>query len=81
MLAFAETVLRRQPLVKGFVAALAVALAILTVGLTASAESPFSISIHTAFLQLGVDIDVKLGWFHLHASWSALPPVNQTGAR
>jgi hypothetical protein len=84
MLASPRFVLRRQPLVKGFIAALAMAVAVLTVGLTASAESPFSISVHTAFLRLGVDVDIRLGSFHLHASWSALPDapaVNQTGGQ
>lgn len=81
MLAFRAAVPRRQPLVKGFIAAIAVAIAVLTVGLTASAESPFSISVHTAFLQLGIDLDIKIGSFHLHAAWSALPSVNQTGGQ
>lgn len=81
MLAFRRGVPGRQPLVKGFIAALVVAVAVLTVGLTASAESPFSISVHTVFLRLGIDLDVKIGTFHLHASWSALPAVNQTDGR
>jgi hypothetical protein len=79
MLASPRFVPARQPLVKSVIVALAVAVAVLTVGLTASTESLFSISVHTAFLRLGVDVDVKFGSFHLHASWSALPSVNQTG--
>jgi hypothetical protein len=63
----------RQPLAKSFVGALVLSVALLTVGLTAEAASPFSISIHTTFLQLGIDFDIKLGSLHLHASWSALP--------
>lgn len=71
-MAFVDAVRVKKPVVKSLMAALVMAVALLTVGLTASAESPFTISIHTAFLQLGVDVDVKLGPFHLHASWSAL---------
>ena len=52
---------------------LVLATAILTVGLTASADGPFSIDIEPVFVRLGVDVDVKLGTLHLHASWSALP--------
>ena len=67
----------RQSLIKSFVAAIVIAVACLTVGFTAEADSPFSISIHTAFLQLGIDLDVKLGSLHLHASWSALPAIDR----
>jgi hypothetical protein len=47
--------------------------AMLTVGLTASSDGPFSINIEPVFLRLGVDVDIKIGSLHLHASWSALP--------
>jgi hypothetical protein len=67
--------------VRSFVAALVIAVAIATVGLTASAESPFSISVHTAFLRLGIDVEVKVGPFHLHASWSALSSTKATADR
>ena len=62
--------------VKGAVAALVLAVAILTVGLTASPDSPFSILVQPVFLRLGVDLDVKVGSLHLHASWSALPDAS-----
>ena len=56
-----------------------------SVGLTAPAESPFTIAIHPVFLRLdqeadpsrtralGLDIDIKLGTVHVHVGWSALP--------
>jgi len=47
--------------------------AILSVGLTAAPNAPFSIAIRPTFLRLGVDIDIKVGTAHLHAGWSALP--------
>jgi hypothetical protein len=55
--------------------------ALVAVGLTAPADSPFSITIEPVFLRLGVDLDVRIGSVHLHASWSALPDecaVNQS---
>jgi len=55
--------------------------ALVGVGLTAPADSPFSISIEPVFLRLGVDVDVRIGSVHLHASWSAIPDectVNQS---
>jgi hypothetical protein len=47
--------------------------ALVAVGLTAGGDGPFSIAVRPVFLRLGVDLDVKLGWIHLHANWSALP--------
>jgi hypothetical protein len=61
---------------KGLVASLALVVAIVAVGLTASPEAPFSIALRPVFLRLGVDVDVKLGSMHLHASWSALPDAS-----
>jgi hypothetical protein len=52
---------------------LALTIAALSVGLTASADSPFRIAVQPAFVRLGVDIDVKLGSAHLHLGWSAIP--------
>ncbi len=68
----------RNPLAKAFVGAVVLATALITVGLTASTDSAFSIVITPIFLRLGVDVDVKVGSFHVHASWSALPetPAN-----
>jgi hypothetical protein len=75
-LAFASVVPPRPALAslfKGLVAVVALSAAIVTVGLTASTESPFSIVVRPVFLRLGIDVDVKIGSMHLHASWSALP--------
>ncbi len=60
--------------------------ALVSVGLTAPADGPFSLAIHPVFMHidpaaivesraraLGVDIDVKLGGLHLHLGWSAVP--------
>jgi hypothetical protein len=65
--------------------------ALLAVGLTASAESLFSIRIHPVFLRvdpsataeararlLGVDVDVRIGETHLHFGWSAVPIPSST---
>jgi len=82
-LAFASFVRPRSSpsgLFKGVFAAFVLVVAIVTVGLTASTESPFSIVIHPVFLRLGVDVDVKIGSLHLHGSWSALPDGSTKGA-
>lgn len=63
----------RRSLANTLVAGVVLATAILTVGLTASTNSPFVITIHPVFLRLGIDVDVKIGAIHLHAAWSALP--------
>jgi hypothetical protein len=73
MLAFVGRMPARPPIIRRFVAALVIAIAVVTVGLTASSDSPFTISVHTAFLRLGIDVDIKLGSLHLNASWSAIP--------
>ena len=53
--------------------ALVLTTAILTVGLTASSESAFSIRFRPVFLRLGLDIDVRIGSAHLHTRWTVLP--------
>ena len=45
---------------------------LVTVGLTAPADSAFTISIHPVFATLGIDVDVKLGGMHVHFAWSAM---------
>jgi hypothetical protein len=60
--------------------------ALVSVGLTAPAGSPFSIAIQPVFVRvdpaslaqsraraLGIDVDIKVGSMHLHLGWSALP--------
>ncbi len=67
-------------------ALLVIVTACVAVGLTAPADSLFSIAIHPVLWRvdaaaiaesrasaLGVDIDVKLGAMHVHLGWSALP--------
>jgi hypothetical protein len=72
-------------------AALILVPALVSVGLTAPADGPFSIGIRPVFLRLdqtdiaasraralGLDIDIKLGTIHLHVGWSAFasPPTS-----
>ena len=60
--------------------------ALVSVGVTAPADSPFSIAVTPVFLRLdqiavaesnarviGLDIEVKIFSTHLHYGWSALP--------
>jgi hypothetical protein len=54
--------------------------AVVTVGLTASANSPFTISLHPKIMRLGIDLDVKIGTMHLHAGWSALSESTKPGS-
>jgi hypothetical protein len=63
---------------RGVIVALTLAVAIVTVGLTASQDGPFFIAVQPVFLRLGVDVDVKVGSVHLHASWSALSSASST---
>jgi hypothetical protein len=76
----------RKQIGRAAVGALILVTALVSVGLTASADGPFSIGIRPVFLRLdptgdatsrpralGIDIDVKLGTIHLHMGWSAIP--------
>ena len=60
--------------------------ALVSVGLTAPADSPFTIQVKPVFLRLdaaaiaesrasalGLDIDIRIGTVHLHFAWSAIP--------
>jgi hypothetical protein len=60
--------------------------ALVSVGLTAPADGPFTIDVRPAFLRLdaqalaesranalGLDVDIKFGTLHLHFQWSAIP--------
>jgi hypothetical protein len=62
--------------------------ALVSVGLSAPADGPFTIAIRPVFLQLdpvaiaesraralGFDIDIRLGPFHVHMGWSAISLV------
>jgi len=54
------------------VATLIVFTALISVGLTASSDSPFTIVVRPVLLNLGLDVDVKLWSVHLHFAWSAI---------
>ena len=60
--------------------------ALISVGLTAPADSPFTIDVQPMFLRIdpvaiaesrahafGLKVDVKVGALHLHFKWSAIP--------
>jgi hypothetical protein len=85
-LAFPLPVAFRQRLLQTMIGALIMFTALVSVGLTAPADGPFSIVITPVFLRLdqiaaaqsnarifGLDIDVKIGSTHLHYGWSAVP--------
>ena len=54
------------------VATLIVFTALISVGLTAPTDGPFTIEVRPVLLNLGVDVDVKLWNVHLHFAWSAI---------
>ena len=58
---------------RSLAALLTLIVALVTVGLTAPADGLFAIAVRPVFLRLGVDLDVKIGSMHVHATWSALP--------
>jgi hypothetical protein len=81
----------RTRLIRTFVATLIALVALISVGLTAPADGPFTIGIRPAFLRLdpesvaasranafGLDVDVKFGRLHLHFNWSAIPLTTTT---
>ena len=58
--------------------------ALISVGLTAPADSPFTIDVKPVFLgldpaasanssALGLEIDIKIGGVHFHYAWTAVP--------
>jgi hypothetical protein len=62
----------RRTVSRLLVAMLIVCTALVSVGLTAPADSPFSITIRAVLASLALDIDVKVGPRHFHTRWSAL---------
>jgi hypothetical protein len=54
-------------------AVLIVCTALVSVGLTAPVDSPFSITIRAVLANLAIDVDVKIGPRRFHTRWSALP--------
>ena len=76
----------RQRLARTFAGTLLAVVALISVGLTAPADGPFTIGITPVFLRLdaaaiaesraralGLDVDIKLWTLHLHFAWSAIP--------
>ena len=75
----------RTRLVRTLVGTLIVIAPLLSVGLTAPADGPFTIGVRPAFFRLdpesiaesrahalGLDVDVKFGTLHMHFKWSAI---------
>jgi hypothetical protein len=78
-------------LARTVVAALIFFTALVSVGLTAPADSPFSIGVRPIFLRLdpesiaasrahafGLELDVTFGSLHLHYQWRAIPLISST---
>jgi hypothetical protein len=76
----------RIRVVQTFAALLIALVALVSVGLTAPADGPFTIGLRPAFFRLdpdavaearahavGLDVDIKVGTMHLHFKWSAIP--------
>src|SRR5215510_7667814 len=85
-LAFRLAVALRKRLIRTLMGVLIMFTALVSVGLTAPADGPFSIVITPVLLRVdqfataqsdarvfGLDIDVKIGSTHLHYGWSAVP--------
>jgi hypothetical protein len=72
-LAFTAAVAFRRSAFNVLMAAVVLLASIVTVGLTASATSPFFITLRPSIARLGIDLDVRIGTLHLHAGWSLLP--------
>ena len=69
-----------------FVGTLILFVALVSVGLTAAADAPFTIGVRPVFMRLDpatiaesqahalrVELDIKFGGLHLHYQWSAIP--------
>jgi hypothetical protein len=76
----------RTRLARTLAGTLIVFAALVSVGLTAPADGPFTIGLRPAFLRLdaealaesrahalGLEVDIKFGTLHLHFKWSAIP--------
>ena len=76
----------RTRLARTLVGTLIVFAALVSVGLTAPADGPFTIGVRPVFFRLdpasiaesrahalGLDVDIKFGTLHLHFAWSAIP--------
>ena len=85
-MAYRPGVSLRTRLIQTFLGTMIAILALLSVGLTAPADGPFTIDLRPAFFSLdpqsiaesrahaiGLDVDVKFGSLHLHYKWTAIP--------
>ena len=62
----------RQMISRALATVLLAGTASASVGLTAPADSLFTIRVRPVLINLAVDVDVKLGTRHFHKRWSAL---------
>jgi len=76
-LAFRGGMYLRQIIGRAFATVLLVGTAFASVGLTAPADSLFTIRIRPVLINLAVDVDVKVGTRHFHRQWSALPDASR----
>ncbi len=67
----------RQVVGRAIATVLLAGTAFASVGLTAPADSLFTISIRPIIVNLALDIDIKFGTTHFHARWSALPDAQK----
>ena len=76
----------RTRVARAFVGTLILFTALVSVGVTAPADGPFTIGVRPMFMRLdpaaiaesrahalGLDLDIKFGALHLHYQWSAIP--------
>ena len=66
----------RTRLARAVVATLIIVSALVSVGITAPADAPFSIGLRAIFL--GIDVDIKIGTAHIRFNWSAIPLTSPT---
>jgi len=84
-------VTRHTQLARTLIGALILLTALVSVGLTAPDDGPFTIGVRPVFFQLdpesiaqsrahalGLDVDIKFGALHLHYKWSAIPLMPAT---
>jgi hypothetical protein len=81
----------RTRVAQAFVATLILFTALVSVGLTAPVDGPFTIDVSATFMRLdpaaiaesrahalGLGLDIKFGDLHLHYQWSAIPLTRAT---
>jgi hypothetical protein len=84
-------VLLRKWLARTLLGTLIATTALISVGLTAPEDSPFTIAVHPVLLRLdraaieqsraralGLDVDIRIGSIHVHFGWSLLPISSTT---